>query len=301
MSKKIAYCSQHIPPEWIEAHGFEAVRVEPDFDNKYPIEESEGLCSFMRGFYNNAESVSPVAIISSSVCDQMRRGYDLYQEKSVTPLFLFNQPALWSRATHLKHYTMELKKMGNFLEHVGGKKPTKAKLKEKMIEWESKREALRIQQQGTGSTLLGKIGGPVPSAMKPLLSLFEEKGGSFCFDSTEYSAENAPERYDRREMAEDPLLHLSESWFSSNISIYKRPNTHFFQWLNNKITTHSPSAIVLFRWVWCDFWHGESQRISQSLDIPVLTIDLNENTALERNRTRIEAFMESLNREASPF
>lgn len=311
MRKKVIYTSSHIPPEWIEAHGLEAIHIVPEFTNSQPIEEAEGLCAFMRAFYNSLAKHNPIGVITTSVCDQMRRGYDLYRELSTTPIFLFNQPALWQRTSHIKLYVEELRKMSTFLQSIGGTVPNNCTLRDTMLRWESRRagEILSLQNdqyslQNVGNQpqfKVGLIGGPLISNLWQLTDQLVQRGGEAVFDLTEFSVEKAPTSYDRRELRANSFMHMAEKWFESNHSIYQRPNTRFYTKLKEKMESTKPDALILIRWIWCDFWHAETNRIEEFTKLPQLSIDVNDNDAYARNKTRIEAFIESLVTVGAPF
>lgn len=306
MQKKVAYCSQHIPPEWIAAHGLEPVRISPDMHFNSPIPEMEGLCDFMRAFFNHAHQSSVDAIVATTVCDQMRRGFDLFARNATLPTHLFNQPAMWKRTTHLKLYMYELDKLSLFLEELGGKRPGKNFLKATMLDYEEKRKKEKVKKATTveyreNTFGIGLIGGPLTNHEAPLLEIIKEQGAQILFDSTEFSVENAPLQYDRRTITTSPFESLAQHWFEANHTIYQRPNTKFYQWLQQKIVQTSPRALIINRWIWCDFWHGETERIRNFSTIPVLVLDVNKNEAVARNRTRVEAFLESLQEEHALF
>lgn len=306
MSTKIAYCSQHVPPEWIAAHGITPLRIIPEMNLNTPLEESEGVCDFMRGFFNSAKHAGADALIATSVCDQMRRGYDLYSTFSQLPTHLFNQPAMWKRASHLKLFRYELKKLSNFLISLGGSTPSNKKLRESMLQYEQNRK-LKLQQETTDNHNsskcygIGIVGGPITPHQQVLINLFINDGAYVAFDSSEFSNENAPFSYNRRELHESAFDHMAQQWFEANHAIYQRPNTPFYQWLQRRIDQTTPKALILNRWIWCDFWHGESERISSFSPVPVLILDVNRNETSARNSTRVMAFIESLHQERSPF
>lgn len=306
MNAAVGYCSQHIPPEWIAAHGLRPVRIVPSMVENTPIEESEGLCDFMRGFFNSIETNEVDAVLSTTVCDQMRRGFDLFSSERTKPVHLFNQPALWKRSSHLKLFRYELQKLTPFFKKLGGIPPTNEMLKESMLYYEKKRiDELHRRNKRVSpekhSIGIGLIGGPITKNEQKLLNKIMAKGTHILFDSTEYSCENAPIRYDRRALLESAFDHMTQQWFETNHAIYQRPNTKFYRWLQKKIRETNPRALILNRWIWCDFWSGETERIRTFSPVPVLILDSNHNEATERNRTRILAFLESLQQEVSPF
>jgi hypothetical protein len=55
-------------------------------------------------------------------------------------------------------------------------------------------------------------------------------------------------------------------------------------------------GIILHRYVWCDLWHAEGQRLKQWSPTPVLELDVGPDDTAAPNRIqgRIEAFLEML-------
>ena len=55
-------------------------------------------------------------------------------------------------------------------------------------------------------------------------------------------------------------------------------------------------GMILRRYLWCDLWHAESQRLKRWSPVPVLEIDIgpDDDAAPNRVQGRIEAFLETL-------
>ena len=48
------------------------------------------------------------------------------------------------------------------------------------------------------------------------------------------------------------------------------------------------------RHLWCDKWHAEVQRLKDTLDVPLLDLDVDGGPVALRHRTRVQAFLEGL-------
>ena len=69
--------SPWVPPEWIKAHGLEprGVWLAKDFACE-PLSLSAGVCAFANAAVRLAERQSQAAVIFTTHCDQLRRGFD---------------------------------------------------------------------------------------------------------------------------------------------------------------------------------------------------------------------------------
>jgi len=138
------------------------------------------------------------------------------------------------------------------------------------------------------------VGGPLTGSGIELASLLESHGCRIVIDGTESGTRAVPAPIDRRLLTEDPLEAVAESWLYGIKSIYQRPNAGIFSWLEKAIKSNDIQGIMLVRWVWCDLWHGETRRIAEWSNKHSVEIDLHGSDSFERNRTRVEAFAESL-------
>jgi benzoyl-CoA reductase/2-hydroxyglutaryl-CoA dehydratase subunit BcrC/BadD/HgdB len=105
-----------------------------------PIEETsfvaraEGLCPYARAFVNDASADSADGIIVTTLCDQMRRVYDLLVRGVRKPVFLLNVPKTWQTVAAQKLYMDELERLSRFLVHLGGRTPTNDELARAMTD-----------------------------------------------------------------------------------------------------------------------------------------------------------------------
>ena len=71
-------------------------------------------------------------IVVTTLCDQMRRVYDLLVRGIDTPAFLLNVPKTWQTVAAQRLYLDELKRLGRFLVRLGGRTPSDEELAKAM-------------------------------------------------------------------------------------------------------------------------------------------------------------------------
>ena len=142
--KKIIYTCPYVPAEWIAAHGLQPSRIIPDSANSgSEIVRTEGLFPYVRGFINElTEQKETCGIVVTTVCDQMRRSYDIIIKECDTPAFLMNVPSTWQTVAAQKLYEDELKRLGRFLVRLGGKALATDTMAEIMLEYDTARRTL---------------------------------------------------------------------------------------------------------------------------------------------------------------
>jgi benzoyl-CoA reductase/2-hydroxyglutaryl-CoA dehydratase subunit BcrC/BadD/HgdB len=125
--------------------------------------------------------------------------------------------------------------------------------------------------------------------------MVEQSGGQIVFDATETGERTLPAAFDRRTIHEDPLAALTDAYFGSIPDPFRRPNNEFYKWLGLKIQERGVRGIILHRYLWCDIWHAEAQRIKEWLGLPFLQLDVTD-AGFETARTlsRLQAFLEVL-------
>lgn len=259
----------------------------------------------------------------TTVCDQMRRAFDIIVRNCDLPAFLMNVPSTWQTLTAQKLYVDELKRLSRFLIRLGGKSPSKDTLAETMLEYDDARTSVRSAREHLSArkfaeaiaenrvcnelhTLhaakpaagvpLAIVGGPL---MKPDFDLFdmvEQLGGRIVLDATETGERGMCPKFDRRRLREDPLLELAHAYFAGIPDASRRPNSELYRWLKGELAGRAVRGIIFRRYVWCDLWHAELGRLKDWSDLPVLDIDSAGDNAMDRPRisNRIRAFMEML-------
>ena len=321
----IAYTCPFIPAEWIAAHGLEPRRILPESKRRIQvIESSEGTCHFLREFINGlilGERVD--GIIFSTVCDQMRRAPEILKLQSLLPVFLLNVPATWQMSESHRLYVSELRRLGYFLVEVGGESPSQSKLSQVMLDYDKTRTALHnarglldarafseaianfhrtgeliLQEGGRSAVSTGVpvaiLGGPLSAQDFILFDIIQKAGGTVVLDGTETGERTMARSFHRQQTRKDPLLELADAYFGHIPDPFRRPNSEFYRWIKQKFLERLVRGVLLIRNVWCDIWHAEVERMRTWLKIPLLDIDLDGEDPALRNRTRIQAFLETL-------
>ena len=303
--KKVIYSSPFIPPEWIAAYGLmpsrrSFIKKDKDLCANSPINIETGVCPYMREFVNQAvDSEDILAIILTTTCDQMRRGADLVNLYTQVPCFLMHVPSSLGSSGVGKLYIKELERLGRFLVSLGGTKPMKEDLACVMLEYENKRKELLSKQRmlsagDLANVPIGLIGGPLTEDHFELFDIFAGHGASVVIDGLETGERTLPAMFDKRCLQDEPMQALAEAYFGFIPDIFERPNNRIFLWMKNEIKDHNIRGMVIIRYVWCDKWHAEVQRFRESLPVPLLDIELNDNKIGEHTKNRIQAFMEAL-------
>ena len=143
---------------------------------------------------------------------------------------------------------------------------------------------------------LALVGGPLMIQDYAIFDLVEQTGGRIALDGSEGGERTIPARFDRQRVRDDPLGELVRAYFDTIPDIFRRPNTAFFDWLDEGIRARQVRGILYRRYLWCDLWHAELERLRQSSTVPILEIDVgpHDGGAPERIRDRLEAFLEML-------
>ena len=252
----------------------------------------------------------------------MRRGSESLKRYPHPPVFLFNLPSTITESA-LSLYISELKRLGAFLEELGGMYPSSGRLGEVMKEFETARRQILSSRKDLTSRAFSEklfdffrsgnldvdlssssrdqtgipmavLGGPLEEKYLLLLDEIEINGGEVVLDGTETGERTLPRFFDFKRLREAPLLELADSYFGHIPDAFRRPNDQLYRWLKLEIEKRNIAGIILIRRLWCDIWHGEVQRIREEVGIPILDLDLDGENPESRNRTRIQAFLEVL-------
>jgi benzoyl-CoA reductase/2-hydroxyglutaryl-CoA dehydratase subunit BcrC/BadD/HgdB len=324
--KTIIYTCPYVPAEWIAAHGFCPKRIIPKAADSSII-PMEGVCPYVQAFVSEVTTgQEAAAVVMTTVCDQMRRAFDIVANSCKLPVFLMNMPSTWQHVGAKKLYLEELKRFGRFMVTLGGKSPSDKSLAEIMLEYDNTRSSIPAMRNHLTSrrysqiiasfnrngkeavsldlpedkplmegTPLAIIGGPM---LKESFSLFDEiesYGGRIVLDATETGERGMCGRFDMDKHRDDPLEELANTYFRIP-DISRRPNSQLYDWLGDELAGRSVHGIIFRRYIWCDMWHAELYRLKKWTELPVLDIDVdgNEKGLSPRTTQRIEAFMEML-------
>ena len=324
--KTIIYTCPYVPAEWIAAHGLRPSRIIPDAAG--PPGRAEGVCPFVQGFINEVMADKKAGgVVITTVCDQMRRAYDILAHRCDIPLFLMNVPNTWQNVGVQKLYIDELKRLGRFLIGLGGKSPSDNTLARIMLDYDTARTSIlgaggylparlyaeiiaAFGRDGPGETLnnitalesqiegvpLAILGGPLMRQDFDIYDIVAQAGGHIALDAAETGQRGMCAPFDRRGLRDKPLLELAGAYFCGIQDASRRPNSGLYKWLKCRLADTEARGIIFHRYLWCDMWHAELQRLKDWTDLPVLDIDTagNNQTAKQRTTNRIRAFLETL-------
>jgi benzoyl-CoA reductase/2-hydroxyglutaryl-CoA dehydratase subunit BcrC/BadD/HgdB len=287
--------------EWIAAHRLQPHWLRPcATGERLAVSVSRGICPYAGAVIDAAQSeIEASALALTTICDQMRYAAATIDRAGRYPVFLMNVPSTWQTEAAKNLYLDELRRFGRFLEKQGGTPPGDAELSRVMLEFDRARFA-----QDTPADLssipskipLAIVGGPMLKEDFDFFDLVESAGGRLVFDATEGGQRTQPRRFDPSKVADDPLQELADAYFNSIPDAFRRPNSGLYEWLGRELNRRHVRGIVFRRYVWCDLWHGELQRLKQWSPVPVLDIDEGQDDLAAPNRLqgRLEAFLEML-------
>ncbi len=327
--KTIIYTCPYVPAEWIAAHGLQPSRVIPDAaDARGPLGRVEGLCPYVQGFINETITNKQAGgVVITTVCDQMRRAFDILIRRCDVPAFLMNVPNTWQSLSVQKLYIDELKRLGRFLIGLGGESPSTETLAQIMLKYDTARTSIlaaggylpareyaetiaAFGRDGPSETPnntkspgpliegvpLAIVGGPLMKRDFDIFDIAEQAGGRIVLDAAETGERGMPLPFDRRGLCNEPLMELANAYFGGIQDASRRPNSELYKWLKRKLIDRGVRGIIFHRYVWCDMWHAELQRLKDWTGLPVLDIDTTGDNEADRHRTanRIHAFLETL-------
>jgi benzoyl-CoA reductase/2-hydroxyglutaryl-CoA dehydratase subunit BcrC/BadD/HgdB len=281
-----------------------------------------GICPYARAFVNDvcAEAAAD-AVVVTTVCDQMRRASELIGRSCNLPVFLMHVPSTWQTVGAHELYMSELERLGRFLVRLEGSAPSPDEVADVMRDYGARRWALRsardtisprryaeaivrFHEDGTvdladsgseylpGGVPLALVGGPLMRHHLALFDLVESAGGQVVLDGTSTGERTIAAPFDRRELADAPLLTLADAYFGSIPDAFRRPNSDLYQWLKREMTERAVHGVILWRYVWCDTWHAEVERMREWVPVPVLAIDADEQPIDRQTASRIQSFVE---------
>ncbi len=300
MPKRILYACPYIPAEWIAAWGWEPCHIRPQGQCSACLEGLDGVCAFVSAFLSDLlKDEQADAVIITTLCDQMRRAFDLYTSLDQRPAFLFNVPSTWQTAQARRLYSDEVKRLGRFLHRLGGTPPNPTVLARIMRSDDDQRAQLRTAPAHSGQAAqlrLALVGGPLLQRDNRLQDILAQCGADILLDATETGLLGTCRAFDPQALQDDPFTELIDAYFDSIQHVGRRPNTGFYQCLREAVGTHAIQGIIWRRYLWCDLWHAELARFKEEIKLPVL--DLEVTDALPKDRTRllnrVQAFIEML-------
>ena len=324
MMKTLIYSCPFVPGEWVAAHGMRPRRILPR--RRTPsIGVASGVCPYAHAFVNEVLSErDAVAVVITTVCDQMRRASDVIAQDCNLPVFLMNVPSTWQTAAAQKLYIAELERLGEFMLRLGGKSPSNDDLRNVMSEYDRARSRLRTARRhlsprrfseaiaefyrdgnsdfNIGDSIVSRygvrlalVGGPLPRSDFDIFDVVEDAGGCIVLDATDNGERTMAAPFERRRFQSEPLIELANVYFGTIPHPFRRPNSELYEWLKRELSERAVQGIILRRYVWCDIWHAEVQRLKEWTDLPVLDIDVTDDESTgTRTSVRVQAFLDML-------
>lgn len=328
--------SPWIPAEWIRAHGhsgtgFQPVQleIEANMTGRMPVPLQAGVCAFAERLVRFAEAQPDSAVIFSTACDQMRRGFDTAMLHGQPRVFLFNLPATWQTPAAKEMFRAELKRLGQFLLTVGGHAPSLERLRQEMLQSGAARKCLlesapassprgfaeavaRFHWDGTFSPPppaapanqipLALVGGPFLAPHWKLLDEIEAVGGRIVLNATKTGERSLSPSFELESHGDEgvaatgnPFDALVHGYCDNIVAVFQRPNTRLYSWLKPRLASRQVRGIVLWHFTGCDLWRAEAQTLRETFGLPVLLLEAgSEPGNAPRELTRLQAFVEML-------
>jgi benzoyl-CoA reductase/2-hydroxyglutaryl-CoA dehydratase subunit BcrC/BadD/HgdB len=314
---QVFYTSPWIPAEWIRAHGLEprGIWLGETFSNdSLPL--AAGVCAFAEAAVRFAEARSDAAVIFATTCDQLRRGFDSLAAKGRARAFLFNFPATWQTSSAQRLFRSELKRLGRFLEGLGGTAPTaealaqtlqqRRRLAQRLIEFGPRCSARQFAEAiarfhwdgsvqlpdpaplaNAQAVPLGIVGGPLLPSHWNLLDTLESEGARVVLNATETG--------ERSLASVSPDQSSQPDYFCGCVDVFQRPNTRLYDWLGRSLQARGGRGLILWSWFACDLWRAEAASLREAFSLPVLSLEAGETPGVSpRERGRLQAFLEML-------
>jgi benzoyl-CoA reductase/2-hydroxyglutaryl-CoA dehydratase subunit BcrC/BadD/HgdB len=315
--------SPWIPAEWIRAHGLppRGIWSAENFPHgTWPL--SAGVCAFAEAAVRFAEARTDSAVIFSTACDQMRRGFDAAILHGQRRAFLFNLPATWRFPAARRIFQFELERLSQFLLTIGGRVPTPEMLRHEMVQSNRTRKRLlesapassprgfaaavaRFHWDGafsppplaapTKQIPLALVGGPLLAPHWKLLDEIETAGARVALNATETGERSLSPSFEFEAGANHPFDVLVQGCFDNIVDVFQRPNTRLYSWLKPRLASRQVRGIVLWYFTGCDLWRAEAQTFRETFGLPVLLLEASgEPGAAPRELNRLQAFVETL-------
>ncbi len=328
LAKTIIYTCPYVPAEWIAAHGLRPRRLIPlPMDEASAIPRAEGLCPYARAFAGDVIAGNEAdGIVVTTVCDQMRRVFDLLTRRVSTPAFLLNVPSTWQTVAAQRLYVDELKRLGRFLVRLGGHEPDAEELTQVMLEYENAEVHTPSPPAGgrwvapphsfdgvdsghqvgcaphTSSLLHGGHGVrctpydchgvPIAVVGGPLMQrdqvLFDIIGE--CGGHVVLDATETGQRGRRpafdRRALVEDPLLELARAYFSIPDASRRPNSELYTWLKRELGQSGARGIIFHHYVWCDLWRAEVGRLREWVGLPVLDLDSDGHSETNVVRSR---------------
>ncbi len=329
----VLLASPFAPPEWVVAHGLTPRGLVGEALGHRHAAGLSGVCPYARSLAETALAADADAVVLATACDQQRRLAEWVAHESRRETFILHTPAVWQSPAARRHFADELARLGRFLQRLGGTAPDADALAQTLRTFDDARarlralrgtvapsvfaEALRaywerpgefVQQGPTGyagdgespadrrGVGLALLGGPLLRHEWRIFAEVEALGGAIVLDATDSGERMLPAPLDRRRLALEGPAVLAEAYLGLP-AVFHRPNSELYRWLGGELRGRGVRGLVLRRFVWCDLWHAELQRLRDWAGLPVLDLELDTaDAATGRWASRLEPFVEVVGR-----
>lgn len=282
------YNCPFVPAELIAACGLRPHRFDADAGD-FCAAQTEGICFAVEAFLAGLKKQTPpYAVIFTTLCDQMRRAFDLYQANGGKNGFLLNVPVT-TGPDAISLFAEEIRQMEQFLHHLSGHSAqfdtinTDAPFSK------------YIKSQQHGRARIALIGGPVFACQLAALEHSLGNRGVIVLNAAENAVGQFRRPLNPEAMKTDPYLELAAAYLQTTPSIRTRPGHLFYQWLETQLQTTAVDGIILIRHPFCDHWRGVEYQLRQRPLPSVLAIEWNDSPQAAA-LSRLEAFLEMLGR-----
>ena len=282
----VYYCCPFVPTELVVACGHIPLRSRVAAQTPTSAAETEGLCAWAAAFVQTLTQQTDVgAVIFTTACDQMRRVFELYTERSKRPAFLLNIPKT-SGPTAMALLAGEFNRFARFLANLDGGKKGHDNLQQFL-------NTLNPQKRVPVHDGLAVIGGPLfDFDLDRLSQVIKQFRLKICFDGTEPGWRHYRLPCDETAKNTSPLEMLAQSYLSTP-AIWKRPGLPFFEWLTVQIKMCHAVGVIIIQHPFCDYWRAAAHDIKCRLSIPVVTVETGEGGCFSSAAlSRLEAFLE---------
>lgn len=282
------YNCPFVPAELIAACSLSPRRFDADAGD-FCTAQTEGICFAVEAFLTGLKKqTSPYAVIFTTLCDQMRRAYDLYQANGGKNGFLLNVPVT-TGPDAVALFTEELRQMEQFLCRLSGHAAQFDTIKTDAPLSQSS------ESQRNGRAKIALIGGPVFACQLAALEHSLGNRGAIVLNA----AENVIGEYRRplnpAALKIDLYVELAAAYLQTTPSIRTRPGHLFYQWLQTQLQATPVDGIILLRHPFCDHWRGAEYELRKRPLPPVLAVEWNGSPQAAA-LSRLEAFLEMLGR-----
>lgn len=285
----LGYICKYAPVEVFESMGVQMKRIEPDVTNfnQAEIRMHPNICSFAKGVLEEVMRGGYEGVILTTCCDSIRRLYDVLKEEFPEAfIYMLDTPRI-TKDAGIALYAQRIREMAQAYEKFSGKTFDEEKflnhLKEKQEE----------QQYAVKSNALniGILGARANESIKQIL---QERGANVAFDLTctglgrkvLVDEKEVMEGYARGLLSQFPCMRMEQA--SNRDELIRR-------------FSESVDGIIYHTVQFCDNYAYEYAWLKDWLKRPILLLETDyTRQSGGQVRTRIEAFLESLNAGRQP-